>query len=82
MLIHLGGTRLLGVLLTMDAEQGVALARLVRPGLTVPIHYDDYRAFRSPLGDFLSAMTARDPALQVRAIRRGERVPLPTSPAR
>jgi L-ascorbate metabolism protein UlaG (beta-lactamase superfamily) len=81
MLIHLGGTRILGILLTMDADQGAALTQLVGPGLTIPIHYDDYPVFRSPLSDFLSTMATRDPAHQVRAVARGEKVALPTRPA-
>jgi L-ascorbate metabolism protein UlaG (beta-lactamase superfamily) len=31
MVIHLGGTRLLGMLLTMDDRQGVALTEMIRP---------------------------------------------------
>ncbi|HKH06140.1 MAG TPA: MBL fold metallo-hydrolase [Acidimicrobiales bacterium] len=56
-LLHLGGTRVAGVLLTMDADQGVRLLRLVRPRTTVPIHYDDYTVFRSPLADFRRAVS-------------------------
>ncbi|MFC6022860.1 MBL fold metallo-hydrolase [Plantactinospora solaniradicis] len=76
MLIHLGGTRLLGVLVTMDDRQGVELVRLVRPGLTLPIHYDDYPVFRSPLRDFLDRARRQGIGPGVRAIRRGETVPL------
>jgi L-ascorbate metabolism protein UlaG (beta-lactamase superfamily) len=76
MLIHLGGTRLLGMLLTMDGRQGVELTHLVRPGLTVPIHYDDYRIFTSPLSDFLAR--ARDQGLAgIQPITRGDTVSLP-----
>jgi L-ascorbate metabolism protein UlaG (beta-lactamase superfamily) len=35
-LLHLGGTRLLGILVTMDAEQGVELLRLVKPQQLYP----------------------------------------------
>src|SRR4051794_6280340 len=49
--IHLGGTRIAGILLTMDAKQGVAALRLIRPRRAIPIHYDDYPVFRSPLSD-------------------------------
>jgi L-ascorbate metabolism protein UlaG (beta-lactamase superfamily) len=54
MIVHLGGTRLLGLLLTMDDHQGVEITNLMRPGLTIPVHYDDYRVMKSPLADFLS----------------------------
>lgn len=57
MLIHLGGTTIPGpklplLMVTMDAEQGVQLMRLVDPDVTVPIHFDDYDVFMSPLEDF------------------------------
>jgi L-ascorbate metabolism protein UlaG (beta-lactamase superfamily) len=51
-LLHLGGTRIMGILLTMDADQGVEALRTVRPRHAIPIHYDDYTVFRSPLDDF------------------------------
>ncbi|WP_430790539.1 MBL fold metallo-hydrolase [Actinoplanes sp. G11-F43] len=75
MLIHLGGTRLLGLLLTMDGRQGADLTGLIRPRLTLPIHYDDYAVMKSPLGDFLDE--CRDRSLTgVRALERGETVSL------
>jgi L-ascorbate metabolism protein UlaG (beta-lactamase superfamily) len=56
MLIHLGGTRILGLMLTMDAQQGVEMIRLINPRTTVPIHYNDYSVFKSPLSDFVQAV--------------------------
>lgn len=55
-LVHLGGTRIAGLLLTMDAAQGVELLRTVGPRVAIPIHYDDYTVFRSPLSDFVDAV--------------------------
>ncbi|KAI2640624.1 Metallo-hydrolase/oxidoreductase [Hypomontagnella submonticulosa] len=57
MLVHLGGTTIPGpsmplVMVTMDAEQGLKLMQLINPDLTIPIHYDDYSVFLSPLADF------------------------------
>jgi L-ascorbate metabolism protein UlaG (beta-lactamase superfamily) len=57
MLVHLGGTTIPGpsmplVMVTMDAKQGLQLMRLVDPDVTIPIHYDDYNVFLSPLSDF------------------------------
>jgi L-ascorbate metabolism protein UlaG (beta-lactamase superfamily) len=74
--IHLGGTRILGVLLTMDGRQGADLVELLRPPVTVPVHYDDYRVFRSPLSDFLNEVRRRDLPGEVRVVRRGDTVPL------
>src|SRR4030095_4205103 len=39
---HLGGTKALGFTVTMDARQGADLVELLKPPVTVPIHYDDY----------------------------------------
>ena len=36
MLVHLGGTRILGALATMDGRQGVDLMRLANPKVTPP----------------------------------------------
>lgn len=70
-LLHLGGTRALGLLVTMDAKQGVEALQIVSPRLAIPIHYNDYTVFRSPIGDFQRAV--RDAGLQdrVRYLRHG-----------
>lgn len=54
-LLHLGGTRIMGVLLTMDDEQGIEIMRIVDPKTAIPIHYNDYDVFKSPLEDFKRA---------------------------
>jgi L-ascorbate metabolism protein UlaG (beta-lactamase superfamily) len=51
-LLHLGGTVVLGLLVTMDARQGVEMLQLVQPRRAIPIHYNDYDVFKSPLSDF------------------------------
>jgi L-ascorbate metabolism protein UlaG (beta-lactamase superfamily) len=71
-LLHLGGTRLFGVLLTMDARQGVQAVRIVRPKAVVPIHYNDYRVFKSPVDDFLAAMAADLPDVAIQYLRHGD----------
>jgi L-ascorbate metabolism protein UlaG (beta-lactamase superfamily) len=71
-LLHLGGTRILGVLLTMDARQGVEAIRIVQPRRVVPIHYDDYTVFRSPLADFVRAVEKAGLAGRVHYLERGE----------
>lgn len=77
MLIHLGGTRILGVLVTMDARQGADLVDLVKPRSTVPIHYDDYTVFTSPLADFVDELRRRQAPSSVRHVARGQTIPLP-----
>jgi L-ascorbate metabolism protein UlaG (beta-lactamase superfamily) len=54
-LIHLGGTRVLGILVTMDDRQGVEAINIVQPETVIPIHYNDYDVFKSPLEDFKRA---------------------------
>lgn len=71
-LLHLGGTRIAGILLTMDAEQGVQALRLIAPRVAVPIHYDDYTVFKSPLADFASAVRAAGLEDRVHYLDRGE----------
>jgi L-ascorbate metabolism protein UlaG (beta-lactamase superfamily) len=57
-LFHLGGTTIMGILLTMDAEQGVEAVRIINPKKVIPIHYNDYEVFKSPLEDFKRAADA------------------------
>ncbi|MDT7597532.1 MAG: hypothetical protein QOJ06_3078 [Pseudonocardiales bacterium] len=76
MVLHLGGTRVLGVLVTMDGRQGTDLMAQIRPGTTVPVHYDDYSVFRSPLQDFLNEARSRGLADGVQVAHRGQTVQL------
>ena len=76
MVIHLGGTRVLGILLTMDGRQGTDLVDVIQPPVTIPIHYDDYGVFKSPLSDFLTEMQQRGPKSEIRTPIRGETIPL------
>ena len=55
-LLHLGGTKVLGILVTMDARQGVEAIRIIEPRAAIPIHYNDYTVFKSPLDDFKRAV--------------------------
>jgi L-ascorbate metabolism protein UlaG (beta-lactamase superfamily) len=54
-LLHLGGTRVLGILVTMDDEQGVEMLNIIHPAKAIPIHFNDYDVFKSPLDDFKKA---------------------------
>jgi len=71
-LFHLGGTRIMGVLLTMDAEQGVEAIRIINPREVIPVHYNDYDVFKSPLEDFKRAVEAAGFADRVRYLSHGE----------
>ena len=77
--LHLGGIRVLGLLVTMDGRRGVDLLELLKPAVAVPVHYDDYGVFRSPLSDFLDEVERRSPPSRVATVGRGETMPLPVS---
>jgi len=52
-LFHLGGTTLpMGIVVTMDAKMGIEAIRIINPHKAIPIHYNDYDRFKSPLEDF------------------------------
>jgi L-ascorbate metabolism protein UlaG (beta-lactamase superfamily) len=71
-LLHLGGTRLAGLLLTMDGAQGVEALRIVEPKTAIPVHYDDYTVFRSPLVDFQERVRAEGLEGRIHYLARGE----------
>ncbi|MBF8190156.1 MBL fold metallo-hydrolase [Nonomuraea sp. K274] len=72
-LVHLGGTKLLGALLvTMDGEQGASWVELIHPHTVVPVHYDDYAAFTSPLDDFRHHIEVAGLADKVVYLEKGE----------
>ncbi|HEV7377023.1 MAG TPA: MBL fold metallo-hydrolase [Pyrinomonadaceae bacterium] len=71
-LFHLGGTRIIGILLTMDAEQGVEAIRIINPREVIPIHYNDYEVFKSPLEDFRRAVEAAGFQDRVKYLSHGE----------
>lgn len=77
MLVHLGGTTIPSpsmplLMVTMDAKQGLGLVRLINPDLTIPIHYDDYDVFLSPLSDFKKAMEEAGMSERVVYLDRGD----------
>jgi L-ascorbate metabolism protein UlaG (beta-lactamase superfamily) len=82
MVAHLGGTRVLGILVTMDDRQGSDLVELMDPGLVVPVHYDDYGVFHSPLSAFVAEMRRRGLTGRLRTVVHGETVELPVAAGR
>ncbi|MET9224658.1 MBL fold metallo-hydrolase [Lentzea sp. NPDC003310] len=75
--VHLGGTKVLGVLLTMDGRQGTDLVELLAPRTTVPVHYEEYGVMKSPLSDFTEELSRREIGRDVRVVARGETFTLP-----
>jgi L-ascorbate metabolism protein UlaG (beta-lactamase superfamily) len=90
--VHLGGTRVAGITVTMDGRQGADFLEILgiaerggsgtssraRPAV-VPVHYDDYTLFKSPLEDFRAELDRRGLAADVRWLARGESLSLPTT---
>jgi len=71
-LLHLGGTRVMGVLVTMNAEQGIEAMRIIHPDLAIPIHYNDYDVFKDPLDEFVRAVNAAGLQDRVHYLHHGE----------
>jgi L-ascorbate metabolism protein UlaG (beta-lactamase superfamily) len=70
--VHLGGTRLLGLLtVTMDGRQGAQWLETTGCATAVPIHYDDYTVMKSPLSDFDKEVSQRGMAARLRHVERG-----------
>jgi hypothetical protein len=75
--MHLGGTTLPGgLVVTMDAAQGADLLELLAPTRAVPVHYDDYSVFRSPLEAFLAETEQRGLRARVSVVARGDTLDL------
>lgn len=80
-LLHLGGTKVLGIMVTMDGRQGVELMQIVKAEQAIPIHYDDYDVFKSPLSDFQREIAAAGLDQRVRYLKRGQEYSFSLSPA-
>ncbi len=74
--VHLGGTRVLFHTVTMDDVQGLDFLQRVQPKTAIPVHYDDYGVFRSPLADFERRAQQAGYGDRVRTVRRGQTVTL------
>ena len=71
--LHLGGTTLPGgLVVTMDGVAGADVLELVDPVQAVPVHFDDYGVFRSPLSEFRAEVDRRGLGPLVRHVARGE----------
>jgi L-ascorbate metabolism protein UlaG (beta-lactamase superfamily) len=79
--LHLGGTRLpfgrhlpFGLVVTMDGRQGAAAVEMLDLPKMIPVHFDDYGVFASPLSDFLDEMKRRGLGDRVIDLERGSSV--------
>ena len=71
-LLHLGGTVVLGIMVTMDGKQGVQAMQIVNPQKAIPIHYNDYDLFKPPLSEFQAEVEAAGLADRVHYLSHGE----------
>jgi L-ascorbate metabolism protein UlaG (beta-lactamase superfamily) len=82
-ILHLGGTRLpfgrhapFGLTVTMDATQGADVVELLDLPKMIPVHFDDYGVFASPLSDFVDEMSSRGLSQRIIELERGGSVAL------
>lgn len=80
-MLHLGGTRLpagarlpFGLTVTMDGRQGAELVAMLALPKAIPVHFDDYGVFASPLADFTREMQQRGLGDRIVAVNRGASV--------
>lgn len=81
--LHLGGTRLpagpripFGLTVTMDGRQGAELVAMLALPKTIPVHFDDYGVFASPLADYAREMQRRGLSDRIIELARGASVTL------
>jgi L-ascorbate metabolism protein UlaG (beta-lactamase superfamily) len=80
-ILHLGGTRLpagarlpFGLTVTMDDRQGADAVGVLGLPKVIPVHFDDYGVFASPLRNFKDEMKRRNLGERIIELRRGETV--------
>lgn len=71
-LLHLGGTKAFGILLTMDAKQGVQAVQIIAPHTAIPIHFNDYTVFKSDLEDFKKAIVQAGLENKIKYLNHGD----------
>jgi L-ascorbate metabolism protein UlaG (beta-lactamase superfamily) len=71
-LLHLGGTRIMGIMVTMDSKEGLKMFKIIDPKKAIPIHYNDYDVFESPLEDFQREVKESGLENRIRYLYHGE----------
>ena len=81
-LLHLGGTRVFKMVkVTMDGEDGVRMLGILAPEHAIPIHYNDYDVFKSPLEHFQRAVNAAGLTSKITYLKHGETYRFHATPA-
>jgi L-ascorbate metabolism protein UlaG (beta-lactamase superfamily) len=70
-LFHLGGEQFVGLSASMNAKKGVEAISLLKPCVAIPIHYDDYTNFSSPLDEFQQLVHRAKLKTNVQYVQRG-----------
>ena len=68
-------------MVTMDAMQGVEAIEIIAPRTAIPIHLNDYTVFKSPLEDFVKAITEAGLEHKVRYLNHGDTYNFEVSPS-
>ena len=76
-LLHLGGTKILGLMVTMNGKQGLQLVKLINPHEFIPIHYNDYDVFKSSLEEFQKAVDEACLSKRARYLNHGDAYTFP-----
>jgi L-ascorbate metabolism protein UlaG (beta-lactamase superfamily) len=76
----MGGARIGGMTVTMDASEAMKVMQAIDAEITIPIHYDDYDVFASPLADFQALIERSNLEERVRYLRQGETYGFQTHP--
>ncbi|MDQ3873684.1 MAG: MBL fold metallo-hydrolase [Thermoproteota archaeon] len=71
-MFHLGGTTVLGIVVTMDAKEGIEMLRIIKPKKVIPIHYNDYDVFKSSLEEFQNEVRNAHLEDRVHYLRHGD----------
>jgi L-ascorbate metabolism protein UlaG (beta-lactamase superfamily) len=71
-LVHLGGTKVFGIIVTMDAKQGVEAVKIINPREAIPIHCNDYDRFTFLFSDFKTEVTKAGLEQRIRYLRHGD----------
>jgi len=71
-LLHLGGTTVMGLVVTMDSKDGLKMFKIIDPKKAIPIHYNDYDVFKSPLSDFQNEVTQAGLDSRIHYLKHGE----------
>ncbi|MFQ3510799.1 hypothetical protein, partial [Escherichia coli] len=63
-----------GLTVTMDGRQGAELVAMLGLPKAIPVHFDDYAVFASPLSDFTRQMQRRGLGDRIVTVNRGDSV--------